>query len=411
MFDEEIEKVVLFYIIFEHEELDITEDDFVDKRNKAIANAINELKDKKVEISMITIQDIVGKNKSEVLLYLSKLGDYVYGTGPDIAYKKLIELSKKRKLYKMAQEIIQDVEKTDDVDIYLQEKVKEIDKISEKKQEEKTFTRKIEETVEEIEKNCKNSSDYSYYTGIFDLDDLTCGLHRQELTIIGARPSMGKTTLALQIGKKIATNGKNVLFVSLEMSENQLIQKMIAQQGNIQGYRMRMGILEDKDWEKVMTSANELSKLNFNITSKIKTIQQLEAEARRLKNKNKLDLLIIDYIQLMKSEGKYSVREQEVADISRRLKLMSLDLDIPIIALCQLNRNASNNEPDMRDLRESGSLEQDADNIIFLYKEDPDKELTTLKLAKQRAGETGKVRVAFRKNISSFVNIEWKGAW
>lgn len=190
------------------------------------------------------------------------------------------------------------------------------------------------------------------------------------------------------------------------MSDTQLIQKMIARTGNVKSYRMRMGTIEDEDWDKISKAIGKLSELKFNTNSKIRTIQKLELEARKLKNKGKLDLLIIDYIQLLKSKDKFNSREQEVADISRRLKLMSLELDIPVIALCQLNRNASNNEPNLSDLRESGSLEQDADNVIFLHQENSESNIVTLKIAKQRAGEIGKVAVAFKKDISTFVNLE-----
>lgn len=410
MYDEEIEKAVLYYIIFENEEFEIEENDFVNNINKNIAVAINKLKDKKENISMLSVKEEIekeGKNKSGMLEYIAKIGDYVYGTTAETVYNKLIQLSKKRKIYNLAKKIINEIE-NEEVDVYMQKIIEQINKIADRKLEEKSFVTKILETTVEIEHNCRNSSDYSLYTGILDLDNIICGLHNQELTIIGARPGMGKTTLALQIAEKIACNNKNVLFVSLEMSETQLIQKMIAQTGNIKSYRMRMGTVEDDDWKKIKKAVEELALLNFNINSKIRTIQQLEFEARRLKNKNKLDLLVIDYIQLMKSKDKFSIREQEVADISRRLKLMSLELNIPILALCQLNRNASNNEPSLNELRESGSLEQDADNIIFIYKEKQESDLTTLKVAKQRAGETGKAVVAFRKDISTFVNVVWK---
>lgn len=403
MYDEEIEKAVIYYMIFENEELEVDESDFVDKRNKEIVRVIKELKEKKEIVSMLSVRERSGVG----LEYLSKLGDYIFGTNAEIAYDKLIEFSKKRKIYNLAKKVINEIE-NEEADIYAQKIIESINKIVDRKQEEKTFVTKILETTVEIEKNCRNSSDYSLYTGLLDLDNIICGLHNQELTIIGARPGMGKTTLALQIAEKIACSNKNVLFVSLEMSETQLIQKMIAQAGNVKGYRMRMGTVEDEDWKKIKKAVEELALLNFNISSKIKTIQQLEVEAHRLKNKNKLDLLIVDYIQLMKSKDKFSLREQEVADISRRLKLMSLELNIPIIALCQLNRNASNAEPNLNDLRESGSLEQDADNIIFIYKENQENDLTTLKVAKQRAGETGKAVVAFRKDISTFVNVAWK---
>ena len=175
----------------------------------------------------------------------------------------------------------------------------------------------------------------------------------------------------------------------------------------VNSYKMRMGTLEDQDWKKIAESSVKISELSFNVSTKMRTIQNIEVLAKKLKNKDKLDLMIIDYIQLLKSQGKYNVREQEVAEISRRLKLLSLELDIPIIALCQLNRNASAGEPTMADLRESGSLEQDADNIIFIYKEseNEDDNITTLKLAKQRAGEIGKVKVKFNKATSNFINL------
>lgn len=408
MYDEEIEKAVLFYIIFENAQYQINEDDFVNTINKQIAIAINELRRLKEDISMISIQSRCKANQNEVLAYISKIGDSVIRglNNPDELYSKLIRLSQKRKLFMLAKQMQIDILEQEEADIYGQKIIDEISKITSREEKEKTFIQKIADATLEIENNWKNQSDYSLYTGIYDLDSMICGLHKQELTIIGARPGVGKTTLALQIAEKIAGNDKNVLFVSLEMSDTQLIQKMIARTGNVKSYRMRMGTIEDEDWNKISRAIQKLSDLNFNTNSKIRTIQRLELEARKLKNRGKLDLLIIDYIQLLKSKDKFNSREQEVADISRRLKLISLELDIPVIALCQLNRNASNNEPNLSDLRESGSLEQDADNVIFLHQEDPESNIVTLKIAKQRAGETGKLAVMFKKDISTFINLE-----
>ena len=146
--------------------------------------------------------------------------------------------------------------------------------------------------------------------------------------------------------------------------------------------------------------------MNFTIITKASSIQQIEIEARRLKNKNKLDLLIIDYLQLVRNAGRFNSREQEVADISRTLKLLSLEMEIPIIALCQLNRNASKNEPTLADIRESGAIEQDADNVIFLYQLNPDNNLVTVDLQKQRAGNIGTSTLKFNKVNSEFLNIE-----
>lgn len=156
----------------------------------------------------------------------------------------------------------------------------------------------------------------------------------------------GKTTLALQIGEKIAENNKNVVFVSLEMSASQLIQKMISRKTNINNYKMRMGTIEnEKEWEQIANASNYIAQLPITIATNKRTIQDIEVYAKKMKNENKLDLMIIDYIQLLKNKDKFQSREQEVADISRRLKLLTLDLDIPIIALCQLSRNADEREP------------------------------------------------------------------
>lgn len=408
MYDEEIEKAVLFYIIFDNAQYQISEDDFVNAMNKRIAIAINELRRLKENVSMISVQSRCKENQNEVLAYISKIGDTVIRglNNPDELYSKLIKLSQKRKLFMLAKKMQAEILEQEEADIYGQKIIDEINKITSREEEEKTFVQKIADATLEIENSWKNSSDYSLYTGIYDLDSMICGLHKQELTIIGARPGVGKTTLALQIAEKIARNNKNVLFVSLEMSDNQLIQKMIARTGNVKSYRMRMGTIEEEDWTKISNAIGKLSDLKFNTNSKIRTIQKLELEARKLKNRGKLDLLIIDYIQLLKSKDKFNSREQEVADISRRLKLMSLELDIPVVALCQLNRNASNNEPGLSDLRESGSLEQDADNVIFLHQENNENNIVTLKVAKQRAGETGKIAVMFKKDISTFINLE-----
>lgn len=405
MFDEEIEKAVLYYIIFDNADNPITEDDFVYDRNKKIATAIIELRKEKKEISMISVKGKIKANQKQVLEYISNIGNNIYGTSLDEAYIKLKNLTKKRKMYNLAHEILQNIE-NEDADIYSQKVIKELNEITNESDKEEKLVDQISTAVMRIEDNWRNRNDYSLYTGILDLDNKLCGLHNQELTIIGARPGVGKTTLALQIAQKIANNDRNVLFISLEMSEIQLIQKMIAREGNINSYKMRMGTLDDKDFETITKVATNLSQMKFNINTKIRNIQQIELKCRKLKNQGKLDLVIIDYIQLLKSNEKFNIREQEVADISRRLKLLSLELDIPIIALCQLNRNASTGEPSLADLRESGSLEQDADNIWFLYQgNQQDTNLITINVAKQRAGETGSVKVKFNKNISQFINI------
>ena len=406
MYDEEIEKAILYYMIFENEDFAICEDDFMFDRNKKIAKAILELKKAKRDISMLSVKSKIKANQEQVLEYLSSLADNIYGSNPEQLYKDLINLTQKRKLFDLAHEMIKKIE-TEDIENYSQEIIKNINTISNRNEKETNLSTQMLDAMEQIENSWKNKNDTTLYTGIMDLDEKTCGLHNQEFTIIGARPGIGKTTLALQIAQKIAET-KDVMFVSLEMSETQLIQKLLANKSYVNTYRMRKGNLDEKDFDKIFKASNEILKLKLNISTKVRTVNQLEVRTKKLKNKGKLDLIIIDYIQLLKSGEKFNNREQEVADISRRLKLLSLELNIPIIALCQLNRNANSGEPTLADLRESGSLEQDADNILFLYydnDQDADSGTVTIKLAKQRAGDIGKIKIRFLKAVSTFVNL------
>lgn len=218
----------------------------------------------------------------------------------------------------------------------------------------------------------------------------------------------GKTTLALQIAEYIAEKGVETAIISLEMSDIQIIQKMLSKKTRINSYKMRMGTLEEEDWKKISLASVEISELPIHLITNARTLQHIENITKKLKNKCNLGLLIIDYIQLIKNKGKFNNREQEVADITRTLKLLSLELDIPIIGLCQLNRNANKQEPTLADLRESGAIEQDADNVFFLYQEnEKDGNIVdiTLKIAKQRAGETGKVYLKFNKVMSEFKGV------
>jgi len=217
---------------------------------------------------------------------------------------------------------------------------------------------------------------------------------------------VGKTTFALQIADRIASKGKKVAYISLEMSEEQIIQKILAKRTRINSRKIRNGDLSDEEVARVSVACNEVSKIPITILTKTNTIQEIEIEARRMKNRNNIDLLIIDYLQLVRNAGNFKSREQEVADISRTLKLLSLDIDIPIIALCQLNRNASRSEPTLADIRESGAIEQDADNVIFLYQQEAENDIVTVDLQKQRAGNTGDFKLIFNKINSEFRNIE-----
>lgn len=211
----------------------------------------------------------------------------------------------------------------------------------------------------------------------------------------------------MQFAENIASKGKKVAYVSLEMSEEQIIQKLMAKNTRINSRKIRNGDLNDDQLAQLLSECEQISELPISILTKTNTIQKIEIEARRMKNRGYLDLLIIDYLQLLRNSGNFKSREQEVADISRTLKLLSLELNIPIIALCQLNRSASKNEPTLADIRESGAIEQDADNVIFLYSDNRDQDdIITVDLQKQRTGNIGTLKLKFFKQTSEFINAE-----
>jgi len=331
MYDEELEKAMLYYVIFKQEDYLLDENDFVSDRHQKIINAINELKAEKQEISVFSIKAKIKVNQSQVLQYLATLGDYVQIESADSIYNRLMELSKRRKLFGLLQNRTMEVAECENIDIFAQEIVKQINEIEQVNEKEKTFAQQFLDVMAKMEEDCNKGMDYSLYTGIQDLDNKICGLHKQELTIIGARPGVGKTTLALQIAEYIAHKGIETAIISLEMSDIQIIQKMISKKSRVNSYKMRMGTLEDVDWQRIAITTAELPQLPIHLVTNARTLQHIENIARKLKNKSNLGLLVIDYIQLIKNKGKFNNREQEVADITRTLKLLSLELDIPIV--------------------------------------------------------------------------------
>lgn len=245
-----------------------------------------------------------------------------------------------------------------------------------------------------------------------DLDGITGGLWPAELTIIAAAPGAGKTGFVLNVGRNVAKQGANVLLVSLEMSNLQLAKRFCSMEGSIEGNKLRRTKDLTDEWKQIPHITEELAKLPITI-DQTKTIQELESKCRRLKERNKLDLLIIDYLQLLKSATRTESRRHEVEYVSRSLKLLSLELDIPIIALSQMSREGQRaTAPSLNDLRESGSLEQDADNVIFLHDPKAKENLSAawvdinILIAKQRSGQTGLLQMRFDKRFMKFYELE-----
>ena len=398
----------------------ICEQDFYYLQNQKIFEIIKELYEKEENIDVISIKEkgITKKYNGQALMetLIRTTDSLPFVTNIEKTLAILKNLSMKRKIQKLAKDIYEEMI---DIDIYTNEteiKNEVIQKFKNLKTTEKTkiieMTDVIFETMKDLDEKYKKRNDLSYRTGYLELDNIIEGLHEQEFTIIAARPGIGKTAFALQMAEHIAKKGKYTYFVSLEMSAKQLGYRTISRKANIDSHKLRMAWLEDSDFEKIVNVAGKVSEIKMCIDTESTTIQNIENRANELKIEKDLGLIIIDYLQLLKSKTKFSNREQEVADISRKLKILSKNLNIPVVALCQLNRETEKRkEPILADLRESGSLEQDADNVIFLSV-DEDEEVknriinVNVKIAKQRNGPTGKIKIKFNKKQMKFENVE-----
>ncbi len=259
-------------------------------------------------------------------------------------------------------------------------------------------------------------------TGFFDIDRLTKGLHENELVIIAARPAMGKTAFALNMAVNMAINSKkSVAVFNMEMGAEQLINRMLASVGQIEMPKLLTGKLEHQDWKRVNEAISRLADTKMFIDDTPgQTVSEIRAKCRRLANSSDgLDIVIIDYLQLISGSAKYAgQRQQEVSEISRSLKTMAMELNVPVVALAQLSRSVEGREdkrPLLSDLRESGSIEQDADIVAFLYREDYYNRETAIDeytsksefiIGKHRNGPTATVNLVFKRNTSSFFNME-----
>ena len=363
--------------------------DFYSKTNKAIFSLMKELNDKDETVDLITVKELGVTKKFNGIKLLETMTDMtdklVYAGNIDKYIKILKNLSVKRKIFNTAKKVCEEISEVDPNKDEIEVKNEVVQKFLNIKTNKKNSNAEMKEvmieTLKDIDDKYQKRDDYSLRTGYLDLDKIIEGLHEQELTLLGARPGVGKTAFSLQMAEHIAKKGVYVYFVSLEMSRKQLGNRIIAREAEI-------------DFAKINEVAGNVADIKMCIDSESTTIQDIEDKANELKQEKNLGLMVIDYLQLLKSRNKFTNREQEVADISRRLKLLSKELDIPVVALCQLNRETEKRRrPLLADLRESGSLEQDADNVIFLYVDDEEKVKNRVIdveviVAKQRNGPT-----------------------
>ena len=412
----------------------LSADDFYREAHRVIFSAMLELYNKNEAVDMVTVTEILKRdNKLEDIggiAYITSLANVVL-TAANVKYHAEIvaEKSVLRQLVRVSTEIAaMGYEANEDVGTLLDTAESRILEISNRKKK-NDFTAIndiLMDSVQSIESLLQNKGGLTGLpAGFADLDKLTSGLHPSDFIILAARPSMGKTALALNIVQNVALRAhkviggepRSVAFFSLEMSKEQLVNRMLCAEAGIDSQRLRVGEMRDEDWKHLWDACDTMSRAKIYIddTAGI-TAMDMRSRARRLKAEHGLDLIVVDYLQLMQGSGKRNNsgdRQQEVSEISRSLKALARELDVPVLALSQLSRSVESRQvkrPMLSDLRESGSLEQDADIVAFLYREDyynPETENkhTELIIAKHRNGPVDTVNLFFQKQFTKFVGF------
>ena len=405
----------------------LKEDAFYREDNRAIYQAIINLYSKSEPIDIITLKDeLESMDKFEQVggyEYLASLPDKVPTTANVQKYIKIVEEKAiLRNLIKTANEIIElGYDPAEDVEDIMDNAEKKIFDIMQSKNQ-KGYTPIKDVLVESFTKLEELYNRKQHITGVptgfVELDYKTAGLHGSELILVAARPAMGKTAFALNIATNAALRGNApVAIFSLEMSKDQLVNRILCSEAMVDSNNVRTGKLEEDDWVKLAGAIGPLSESEIYIddTPGI-SVMEIRTKCRKLKMEKNIGLVVIDYLQLVQGSNKRQAsREQEISEISRSLKILAKEINVPVIALSQLSR-AVEQRPDHRpmlsDLRESGAIEQDADIVMFLYRDDyynkesEKKDIAEVIIAKQRGGQTGTVELLWMGNYTKFVNLE-----
>jgi replicative DNA helicase len=403
----------------------VTEEDFYRRDHRLIFRAIRDLAEKSSPLDVITLSEWLGQQQSldEVggLAYLVLLAKNTPSAANIRAYADIVrERSVLRQLIRVGTEIADSAFQPEGQDskTLLDEAEKRVFQIAEQVLRNRRGFRAINEllvkAVDRIDALFQQDNPITgVATGFADLDDRTAGLQPSDLIIIAGRPSMGKTTMAMNIAEHAAIKHQiPVAIFSMEMPGEQLAMRMMSSLGRIDQHRVRTGKLEDDDWPRLTSAVSILADAPIFVDdTPALTPGELRARCRRLKRERGLGLVVIDYLQLMQIPGIKENRAIEISEVSRSLKALAKELDVPVIALSQLNRSLEqrpDKRPRMADLRESGALEQDADVIVFIYRdevynpESQDKGIAEIIIAKQRNGPTGTVRLTFLGQYTRF---------
>ena len=398
---------------------------FYDDAHRKIYKAMIDLYNSRKNVDLITLSDNL---KSDGFLedvggiaYLSTIVDFVPTSANVEHYAQIVkEKGILRRLIKNSTQIVTECfSVTGKVEEVVDNAEKLIFEIAELKQNQQAYQMKdlIKEGMENLDKLYQRKENITGVASGFEkIDKMTSGLQKSDLIIVAGRPSMGKSALAVSIAENISiVEGKNVALFSLEMSKEQLVQRMLCSQARVDAHKVRSGFLSPSDWPKLTAAAAKLSasKIFIDDTPAISALE-LRAKARRLKANHGLDLIILDYLQLMRGSTKSDSRQQEISEISRSLKALARELSVPFIALSQLSRAVESRQdkrPQLSDLRESGAIEQDADVVILLMREEyynPTEEnrgIADVIIAKQRNGPVGTVKLQFTKEYMRFENL------
>ena len=404
--------------------------DFYEKRHEMIFAAMQNLYDQHKPIDLLTLTAELKASKTLKEIggapYLTELSNFVPAASHAKAYAEIIEkASVRRRLIKAGNEIAnkayEDGASVDDLIGVAEQDLFEVsDKIV--KSDYVAMDELLADAFDRIEDLHKNKGALrGLKTGFRDIDKKTAGFQKGDLIIVGARPAMGKTTFAQNLAYNIASiNNKGVLFFSMEMAANEIVDRMISDVSGVDNWKMRTGNLSDEEFQKIGEALSEMDEIPIYIddTSSM-TIMELRNKARRAMHDHNIGIVIVDYLQLIQGSDRYKgQRVQEVTEISRGLKILARELEIPVVALAQLSRNVTGRDdprPVLSDLRESGSIEQDADLVMFLHRPDyyrqnddnyEETHITELLIAKHRHGAVGKIELYFHPELLRFMSID-----
>lgn len=405
----------------------LTKDDFYNAQYGLLFEQMSALFKEGKPVDIVTLSNRLKENNvSEEIAGMKYIGDILDSVPTSANAKYYAQIVADKSLLRKMIKLNEDIEKdcyldTDDVDGLLEKAEQGVFQLIKERNGGSDFTqidKIIIDVIDQIEAASKmNTRVTGIPTGFIDLDNMLTGLHGSELILVAARPAMGKTAFVLNIAHEVAVKKKKTTAIfSLEMSKEQLVTRMIAMDSLVNSQKIMTGQLAEDEWDKIADSTETIAEapLFIDDNSAI-TIADLRSKCRKLKQNNDLSLIIIDYLQLMSTTKHVESRQQFISDMSRSLKVLARELDVPVIALSQLNRavdSRPDHKPVLADLRESGAIEQDADVVMFIYRDDyynPDTEkkgIADIIIAKQRKGSVGSVELVWLQDYTKFANKE-----